>query len=132
MTRRERFILTLGAAVVILAAAAIGGVVYGLLKASIIALRWWAVLATLAAIVGPILAWRLGIREARARLDGIDQGIERVARAAARTVDTARQAAEAAQRMQRPQPAVQQVILPGLPAGSPVILPADQGGEIEV
>lgn len=110
-----------------------GGVVYALLNASVVTLRWWAGLATLAAIIFPLIAWRLGTREARARLDGIDQGIDRVTKAAVQTVNVAQQAGQVcvgvAQQMRRPQTV--QVFLPGLPAGGgPVILPAASDDEV--
>lgn len=136
MKREAQIFLTVGAVGLVIILAAIGGVVYALISASVVTLRWWAGLATLAAIILPVLAWRLGTREARARLEGIDAGIDRVAKAAAQTVNVAQQTAAVrvgvAQAMrQRPvQPAVQQVFLPGLPvAGGPVILPASGGGE---
>ncbi|MDW8069085.1 MAG: hypothetical protein RML46_09245 [Anaerolineae bacterium] len=137
MKREDQIFLTVGAVGLVIILAIVGGVVYALLKASVVTLRWWAGLATLAAIILPALAWYLGTREARARLAGIDQGIDRVAKAAAQTVNVAQQTAAVrvgvAQAMRRPaiQPAVQ-VFLPGLPSGGgPVILPAS-GGQEEV
>lgn len=135
MKQEAKILLAIGAVGLAATLAVIGGVVYALIRASITTLRWWAGLATLAAVIFPILAWRLGTREARARLEGIDAGIDRVAKAAAATVSVAERTAQVrvgvAQAMrQRPQPAVQQVFLPGLPmAGGPVILPASGGGE---
>lgn len=135
MKREAKIFLIIGAVGLVIVLAAVGGVVYALVKASVVTLRWWAGLATLAAVIFPVLAWRLGTREARARLEGIDAGIDRVAKAAAATVSVAERTAQVrvgvAQAMrQRPaQPAVQQVFIPGLPAGGPVILPAASGGE---
>jgi len=134
MSQREKIIFGLGAVGLILVVALVGGVVYALLKASVTTLRWWAGLATLAIPVTAALAWWLATREARARLAGIDQGIERVAKAAAATVSVAERAAQvrvgvAQSLRQRPQPAVQQVFLPGLTAGAPVIRPVLPDGE---
>lgn len=135
MKREAKIFLTIGAVGLVIILAVIGGVVYALLKASVVTLRWWAGLATLAVPVIGFLAWWLGTREAESRLAGIDQGIERVTRAAAETVTVAQRTAEVrigvAQQMRRPavQPAVQQVFLPGLPTGGPMILPAAREDE---
>ena len=116
----------------------IGGIVYALLTASMMALRWWAGLMTAALPVGVAVAYALGHQAARERIAGVHQGIEAVTAAAARTVDTARQTAavraEAARQMRRPGPAIQQVFLPGMPGapGGPVILPVASQEEVEL
>ncbi len=131
--KRAQIYLTIGAVGLAVILAAVGGVVYALLQADAVTLRWWAGIATLVAVVGPMLAWWLAKREARAHIAGLDAGIDRVAKAAAQTVGVAERAAQVrvgvAQQMRRP-PAIQ-VFLPGLslPAGGPVILPADNSGE---
>ncbi len=114
--------------------------VYALLKASPTTLRWWAGLATVAVPVVGFLGWWLGAREARARVAGIEQGIEHVAKAAAETVAVAQKTADvrvntARRARRRDHPTIQQVFLPGLPAGGgwPAIEPArGEDGEVEL
>lgn len=132
---REQYYLYLGAGILAAVAAVVGLVVYGLTKADVVVLRWWAGVATLAWPVGVGVAYGLGRQAAKERIAGLQQGIEAVTAAANRTVETARETAAVrlgvAQAMRRPvQPAIQQVFLPGLGAGQgPVILPAARNGE---
>jgi hypothetical protein len=49
--------------------------------------RIWALMATVLVPVGVYAGWRLGRLEARGRLDGIDQAINKVMGAASRTAD---------------------------------------------
>ncbi len=139
MSRKEEVFIAIGAILLLLIGGAVGGVIYALLRASITALRWWAGLATLAVPVCAALAWYLGMREARARIAGIDEGIERVTRAATATVGIAERASQVrvatAQQLRRPtSPTFQQVFLPGgLPTGGPLILPVKPGeDEVEL
>lgn len=136
MSKREKVFLGAGAAGLIILVAVGGGLVYALLTASTVTLRWWAGIVTLALPAAVLLAYFLGKQAARERIAGLEQGINAVTEAARRTVDTARQTvavrAEAAAIRRSVQPAIQQVFLPGLPAGGQVILPASQGGEVEL
>jgi hypothetical protein len=109
----------------------IGSGLYLLFTVSVAALRLWAALATVAAIIFPIAAYWLGLKEAHARIKGIEQGIEKVAKAATEAVSAANQVAQLKADMARrvKEPPVQQIILPGVPFSGGLIAPVRREGE---
>ena len=105
---------------------------YALFTVSVNTLRLWATLATLAAIGLPIVAFWLGIREAKARIMGLEDGITKVAKAAAETISAAEKVAQVKGDVARKaQPTIQQVILPGVPTGL-LAAPRRDGEEVEL
>jgi hypothetical protein len=92
--------------------------------------RVWAIVATLLVPVVAYVAWRLGLIEARSRLDGIDQAVNKVMDVARRTADvrvgTARRMREAtsARSQQSAPPAPE---LPALPQPTVTHRGPDQG-----
>jgi len=79
--------------------------------------RAWALVATLLIPIVAYTAWRLGLVEARSRLAGIDQAVNKVMDVARRTADvrvgTVRSMREATSRPQQPVPPAPE--LPALP-----------------
>jgi hypothetical protein len=143
MNGRERLLLAGGGVLLLVIAALVGGLVYGAHRAALVTLRWWAVGATLALPLAGGVGFLLGQTEARGHVAGLKQGIEAVQVSTQRTVDAAGRVADvrvrATQRLkQKPQPAIQQVFLPGLTSGGMgggpgVIVPLQQdGGDVEL
>lgn len=140
LNTREQILLVVGALALVVAVAAIGGLVVAVNVAEVAALRWWALVATLAAPLAAAIAFWLGRQEARAHVAGLTQGIEAVHGAAQGTVSVAQRAADirvtSAQRLrQRPTPALQQFILPGMMGGNSsglILPPAHDDEEVEV
>jgi hypothetical protein len=143
LNARERVLLVVGGAGLVVVAALLGGVIYGAYKAEVGTLRWWAVGATVALPLVGVAAFYLGRMEARGHVAGLRDGIEAVHASTQRTVETASRVADVRvttrQRMKRkPTPAIQQVILPGMTGGATggagLILPPvqDSGDDVEL
>ncbi len=129
MNARERFLVVLGAVGLVLLVGLAALLIYALLRADVVTLRWWAGLATVAL---PATAWgfyTLGRLTARAHVDGLTQGVREVMRAATETAELRVGTAQRLRRKPRQQPPAVQVFIPGagreMPslAGGPVILP---------
>jgi len=130
----DRVLLALIVAGLVVIAILIGAWLYALYNVSVNTLRLWATLATLAAIGLPIAAFWLGVREAQARIKGLEEGITKVAKAAAETVSAAEKVAQVKGEVARKSqsPAVQQVILPGVPLSGLIASPRREGEEVEL
>ncbi|OQY17920.1 MAG: hypothetical protein DRI77_09175 [Chloroflexi bacterium] len=137
LTTKERILLVIGAATLIIALALTGGMLYILTSASESTLRWWAGLATVALPIASLAAYFLGRMEARGHLAGLTQGIEAVSEAARKTTDVASNVADirisTAQRVKRT-PVVQQMFLPPAVAdrGGVILPPLQADGDIDV
>jgi hypothetical protein len=112
-----------------LLATVVGLGLWALFSVSVGALRIWAALATLASIGALFLGYWLGLKEAHARVKGIEQGIERVSKAVVDTLSAANQVAQvkidiAKKAKAESQPQIQQVFLPGIPFTPGLIGPA--------
>jgi hypothetical protein len=91
--------------------------------------RVWAIVATLLIPIVAYTAWRLGLIEARSRLAGIDQAVNKVMDVARRTADvrvgTVRSMREATSKPQQPVPPTPE--LPALPQPTVTHRGPDQG-----
>ncbi len=91
--------------------------------------RVWALAATLLIPAAGFGAWKLGRIEARSRLAGIDQGVDKVMRAAHQAADvrvgTVRSMREATSKPQQPVPPAPE--LPALPQPTVIHRGPDQG-----
>ena len=125
--------------VVALVLGALGyGIAWGMSYVGLTAARVWAVLATLGL---PLCMWigiRIGNNGARAHLRGIDDGLEKVSKAAAqvheagtKAIDLRGQAAFAMRRAAQPQPEVV-VDLPRLDGHYQVLDALPSGEEVEL
>lgn len=133
-TTREKLLFAAGAVALVIVLAMVGGLVYLAHKASLGALRLWAVIATCALPVTALVAFWLGRIEARGTVAGLKVGIDAVTSSASKVADVR---VTTAQRLKaRPTPTVQQVFLPGLPGamGGGLILPpsAPDSEEVEL
>jgi hypothetical protein len=125
--RQQQRLRWIGIGLVVAGAAlvfVVGGLVYALLHASVVALRWWAGLATVALPIGGALAFYLGRVEARGRMVGLEQGVSAVMRAAHETADLraaqvreARRPVEALQSINPQDVVIVEAPLPQLKAG---------------
>lgn len=75
---QARLTLVVSGVVGIVALAAVGALVYALFAADLGALRWWAGLATVVAVLAPFLGYFLGTSAARAHREGLQDGMETV------------------------------------------------------
>ena len=122
-----RVLFIIGGVGVILLLGLVGGVAWALYKSTLSALRWWAALATLASVIGPLVGFALGHATAKALKAGITHGVDTVMNAASRTAALRVHTAQAARRRPAAQPGgvAYNVYLPptaGAIAGS--VLPA--------
>lgn len=87
MSKEQKLVITSGTLALMAIVGSIGVLYWVTTSLSIGALRAWAV-ATIFIIPLSIFAgWRLGTRDARAHLSGLDKGIDRVMGAASKTAD---------------------------------------------
>jgi len=80
-------------ALLVTAAVPAGLVVYALLTAGVSALRWWAGIATLVAVIAPPVAFLAGGYGAREKVNGIDLALDKLTKAAGSMLDLRGQAA---------------------------------------
>jgi len=75
---QARLTLVVSAVGGLVALALVGALVYALFAADMAALRWWAGLATVVAVLAPFLGYFLGTSAARAHREGLQDGMETV------------------------------------------------------
>ena len=80
-------------ALLVTAAVPAGLVVYALLTAGVSALRWWAGIATLVAVIAPPVAFLAGGYGAREKVNGIELAWDKLEKAAGSMLDLRGQAA---------------------------------------
>jgi hypothetical protein len=134
--RKLKLILGAGGIVFLASTALLVGALFSL---DITALRWWAGVATICALIGPIIGYLSGQATARAHREGIQTGVGVVMQAATQTADVrirTVQAMRAPQRPPTPERANFNVYLPNpmeLGTNAPEALPAfDDDNDVEI
>jgi len=108
---QARLTLVVSAVGGLVALALVGALVYALFAADMAALRWWAGLATVVAVLAPFLGYFLGTSAARAHREGLQDGMETVqglmqtgvATTMAAAADTAQIRIHTARELRRPE-----------------------------
>ena len=101
---KTRVLFIVGGVGAVLLLGLVGGVAWALYKSTLSALRWWAALATLASVVGPLVGFALGHATAESLKAGITHGVDTVMNAASRTAALRVHTAQAVRRRPAPQP----------------------------